>query len=743
MKPRSPIHIHRLLGCRPKPLAHYLKALGVLRLVAEQIDSKARGWWQDDVFHLSTTLDREALEDFFLSKYVPTPMLAPWLPRSGFSNDSSHSKTREWLTRIFEANDKRFNEFRQCHAQFVQFAELFGLDLSEPDCMRTTQFINFARVRVAPSTRLWIDTCSLPIDDRISYPAIFGTGGNEGSGSYLANYYQALAVSLIVKEDNLPFALFNEKIVATPIPSKNRHNAGHYSESTGIDSPWTYVLAIEGSLLLASSISRRMDLSRQNSAAGTAASLASPFTVANDCVGYASSSVVDSKSNRQGKLVPGRGEQWMPIWTSPTRMIELKQMFREGRSGLRRRPASRSRDFWMAISRSGVARGISEFERYGYVQRNGDNHMAIPLGRFKVQTRPNQRLLDEVAPWIDRLRQIASDKLAPQSIARAYRACELAVFNCAKRAAGSDFLQLLVTLGEAEDQMVASPKFSADKCSPMPRLAGQWLSVIADDYKDRVEFRLAVALASQHGPLETNARWTTIRNHWLPLEKLETRFDKGEQGLNITPEQAAIGLDFTRASLAVLNRRLLALNRGVSESYVPLKPIRFRFAANLADIQRFMNYKTDDAQILAYARGLMSIRFEDDVANVALKRRDSTPLGGLAIFGVLRLALPVGEIELLNGKRVSIRCNSTVFRRLQNGDLSGAFQLAVRQLTNVSLRPKLLLATGTPELSRRLAASMIFGVAPHEWTRMALALTDPHFVPDANEKTETGIESFT
>jgi len=35
------MHIHDLNGCAPVPLAHYLKALGILRLVAEQADPGA------------------------------------------------------------------------------------------------------------------------------------------------------------------------------------------------------------------------------------------------------------------------------------------------------------------------------------------------------------------------------------------------------------------------------------------------------------------------------------------------------------------------------------------------------------------------------------------------------------------------------------------------------------------------------------------------------------------------------
>ena len=54
-------------GCSPTPLASYLKALGVLRLLSsaannvsgEVADPGIRGWWEGERFHLRTTLGRE------------------------------------------------------------------------------------------------------------------------------------------------------------------------------------------------------------------------------------------------------------------------------------------------------------------------------------------------------------------------------------------------------------------------------------------------------------------------------------------------------------------------------------------------------------------------------------------------------------------------------------------------------------------------------------------------------------
>jgi CRISPR-associated protein Csx17 len=67
-----------LAGCRPTPLASYLKALGVLRVVSEQSDPTAAGFWRDERFHLQTRLDKNSLRHFLLQEYAPTPIIAPW-----------------------------------------------------------------------------------------------------------------------------------------------------------------------------------------------------------------------------------------------------------------------------------------------------------------------------------------------------------------------------------------------------------------------------------------------------------------------------------------------------------------------------------------------------------------------------------------------------------------------------------------------------------------------------------------
>ena len=86
-----------LTGLKPEPLASYLSALAVLRLVAEQSDRAARVCWDRGHFVLDSALDEEGLNGFFLERYAPSPLLAPWGARSGFYAGGSETSARDAL----------------------------------------------------------------------------------------------------------------------------------------------------------------------------------------------------------------------------------------------------------------------------------------------------------------------------------------------------------------------------------------------------------------------------------------------------------------------------------------------------------------------------------------------------------------------------------------------------------------------------------------------------------------------
>lgn len=109
-----------LSGCRAKPLASYLKALGILRLISEQRDNLVKGWWQGESFVISTKLSKEDFEAFFCDAYAPTPIVSPWNGGSGFYLGDA----MEGLEAITKTETPRFTDYRNAILQIKSWPEI-------------------------------------------------------------------------------------------------------------------------------------------------------------------------------------------------------------------------------------------------------------------------------------------------------------------------------------------------------------------------------------------------------------------------------------------------------------------------------------------------------------------------------------------------------------------------------------------------------------------------------------------
>ena len=112
-----------LSGCEPRPMAGYLKALGVFRILATQADPKVTAYWKDGGFVLSLSregFDEAALVRFFRDEYVPTPFVAPWNGGSGFFPNDEHDS----IERILGTRDKRFLQYAKTIAMIQEIPEI-------------------------------------------------------------------------------------------------------------------------------------------------------------------------------------------------------------------------------------------------------------------------------------------------------------------------------------------------------------------------------------------------------------------------------------------------------------------------------------------------------------------------------------------------------------------------------------------------------------------------------------------
>lgn len=586
-----------LSNCRPEPWASYVRGLAVLRLVAEQKDPDARGFFRNGCFILVSSLDRESLLDFFVKEYRPTPVVSPWNGGSGFYPKDD----KTGIERIISSGDLRFEAYSRVINQIFSWPELPNPGRSIEDIIRMSsksliadlgknfkkifdEFsrdahslnANIARLgmakgkypyedifislviierlkesgewdtvkglsiedtverKIASCSELiarvkklrthidgqarkgmkedilrkcrstlpiealrWIDaTLIVDSDGEASYHPLLW-GGNDGRLDYsrtFIGYVGDLLLSMREEEcrklmANSIFGDRTDKLRINVMGMFDPGRAGGYNQGIGIESkdfpsnPWDFVLAIEGSILWASSITRREG--------DRMSSLSSPFTARGKAVGYASASDMDES---------GTFELWAPLWEKAASMSEVKYLMAEGRAYIGRTMPKNSVQFAIALANLGVDRGIGEFVRYGILKRRGDNKVIMPLGRFKVRRIPSAHLLEELDGILKNLdRFLAQFKgQVPASLGSARRGVDTAILETVARGSAISFKNLLAAVGRMERLIGQRDPSKEPKLNrPLSGLSMEWLLTIDDGTP---EIRIAGAISSIFDP---------------------------------------------------------------------------------------------------------------------------------------------------------------------------------------------------------------------------------------------------
>lgn len=519
----EPVHIHRLVGCTPTPLASYLKALAVLRLLSSPTasvrgrpaDPDARGWWQDEGFHLRTRLDRDALLRFFLEDYAPSPIIAPWNGGSGFFfregktneidpetgkrvktgvRDAPTEATRR-LDRLAGAQAPRLAALAGAIACAREILEEMGLQQAPTDVQKPA-LMTLLRSRAAEPVADWMDAAMTVLDTRFEASALLGSGGNDGNLDFSTTFHGAV-LRLIdpgsgqIGEDAeaaLACALFDTPMLNAGQAgisqlAPGRMEAVNHGTGFNGDAPetvWSVVLMFEGALTFAGTATRRGEAQR--------ARASFPFTVQQTAAGSGAVAGENDTSSRPFEL-------WLPLWTRPIRHDEAQALFGEGRAHVGRAAAGDGLSFARAVSRLGVSRGITELVRLGFEPRNGNMFLSVPLGRFRTPKAPRDDLVADLVwgGWLSRLRRLAGRSEAPERLRLCLRRLDdalIAMTRADGRTAAT--AQALIALGEVV-AWVACSRAAKETLPPPPRLSDSWIYA-ADDRT--AEFRVAEALAS-------------------------------------------------------------------------------------------------------------------------------------------------------------------------------------------------------------------------------------------------------
>jgi len=735
--------LHRLDGCAPAPLAHYLKALGLLRLVSEQLDPEARGWWEGERFLLASHADESELLDFLLNRYKPTPLVSPWNKGSGFfkENDDGLSPiekstakrlaparegiraARELLDAITvadacvrsikkEAKDKTLDRAAR---QRLKDSDEYKRRLAEADREFKTR-----KADLMPELRKswrgphldWLNV-AMVLDEHSTprFPALLGTGGNDGRLDFTNNFFQRLGNLFDLAHPDAPgrpeaAAKLRDALFGVPSRSliggvtagqfapgaTGGANASNAPSADSLLNPWDFVLMLEGALLFTATSTRRLATQGPSRAAA-------PFAISAQGAGYASASASDESA---------RGEQWMPLWSQPMSCPELHRLLAEGRVQLGSRSATEPLDLARAVARLGTARGIHAFQRYGYIERNGQSNLAVPLGRFVVPTQTASALvcLDDLESWLSRLRREARDKHAPARLMQAERRLADTLFALTQHPEEAGRWQaVLLRLTEIEALQVHG---AGSKAGPIPRLRPAWLEASDDG---SAELRLAAAFALQCADdKQRGHRRDGVRRHWLSLKQGRLQPSASDRVM-----QARDGID---DAIALVSRRLIeAGQRG--ERRLPLEP-GCGMASSRHDLACWLAGGLDIDRCLTLARALMAL----DAGNVrqARLRLRPAPATDWPDDAWLAIRLALLPWPLPDGRQPG--GDPAILRRLQAGDLASALELSLRRLRPAGIRCSVRVASASTETARRYAAALAFPIDPPTAARFAQRL-DP------------------
>jgi CRISPR-associated protein Csx17 len=743
--------LHRLDGCAPTPLAHYLKALGILRLVSEQLDPEARGWWEGERFLLASHKDEDELLEFFLERYSPTPLVSPWNKGSGFFylNDPGLSPTERSTASRYGSLRQGIAAARaqldamsfadQCVREIKDEAKDKSLSKAQREALRKSEGYKkrlaeaerqFKQLKadLIPNLRLvwrgphreWMDAAmALDEDGAASFPALLGTGGNDGRLDFTNNFFQRLndlfdfadptgrpryACALWLRE-----AMFGNPAQALasglPVGQFAPGGAGGANASSGPEgnsrlNPADFVLALEGTLVFTAAASRRFNAQAPSRASA-------PFAVSGQSAGYASAA--DSDEN-------ARGEQWMPLWSAPTTLVELYRLLAEGRAQLGARSAQEPLDLARAVARLGTARGIHAFQRFGYIERNGQSNLAIPLGRFVVPDKASPKLncLDDLEAWLPRLRRQARDRDAPNRLVQVERRLANALFAVIQHPEeASRWQAVLLCLADVEAVQVTG---SGYKAGPIPRLRPEWITA-ADDGSTELRLALALALQARRFDRERGPQ-DGVRRHWLSLDgtRYATSGSGSQQRLQPGTDRVMRGRDGVDDAVVLVGRRLIeAGQRG--ERRLPLVAARSASAAP-ADLARLIAVEVDLNRTLAMARALMAIDAQDWARQP--EPPQPAPADGWPDDAWLAVRLVLLPWPLPDGRRIGT--DPAILRRLESGDAAGAVTLALRRLRAAGIGATVRIASVPAETARLWAAALAFPITPDTAARFVVRL---------------------
>lgn len=480
--------INRMDGCRISPLSSYLKALGVIKIIGEQIDRNAKFFWTNQIFYVESEFSKEYILDFIINKYSPSPIMDPWNKGSLF-----YAKAEEKL-KMDEIRNSANERFKEIRFNYEIIQKTFPALKGGIDKTKVGEMVSTLRSKATDRYVEWLDTSILVSSEgETFFPPLMGTGGNEGHLDY-AKFFMMCVWELLVnknrKEDEvmslLRNSLFGEDTRALIKHSFGKFDpsrAGGANQGNGISTEnfkvnyWDFVFLMEGSLLWSNDIGRRSNYGKGR--------VLSPFTVEPSYVGFTSALKMDSKHSEK--------EIWSPIWSNKASLCEIKKFFAEGRVDIYGNPPRNGLEFSEAINSLGTDRGISGFNRYLVLTRRGQASIAIDAGYFSVKDNKYVNLLRDVSKYKRYLKNLNKNKLIITSkMDEIQRRLDQEEFELTMKGSQESVMRFIREIGRSYEEIMSRLDDKSNG-SIKQFFSEEWVKSAWDD---SVEFFLALSLVT-------------------------------------------------------------------------------------------------------------------------------------------------------------------------------------------------------------------------------------------------------
>lgn len=665
-----------LEGCTAEPLGAYLKALAIIRLIAEQKDPNAKGWWEDGTFCIESVLDKEGISRFFLEEYMPTPIVAPWGARSGFYPGSPEKTARETIGKLMSSPSPRLKKYNEGVGSVKDLLKRHTLNTKPDSGELTLQLLQWCRSELSDTFLDWLDAVYILSANERTFSQILGTGGNEGSQGFTSTFAQMLKKLDFDSETGLSdgskgllisalFGEFSQSLIFSPTGFFYPGCTGGNNQGFGITvpdvptNPWNFIFTMEGAIIWSSGVGRRDAVERSEIPK-------SPFTVRVKAIGYSSATPEDENKPL--------AEIWAPLWQKPLGLSELKAFIGEGRSEVGTKRASNTLEFAEAVSSLGIDRGVTEFVRYDILKRRGKIYIALPSGRFPVTYRRESDLIRQLDPILQKLDNFIRKEfpLVPSEFVSARRRIDHAMYEILLHGEKIQIKYLIAAIGQMEQLLAKRTKTKATGSPPsFFGLSPGWIAA-ADD--GSLEIRIAAALAS----IRATGKVGSIRANL-------------ERGDPKKPDQTAWeGNTFSARLSSVLARRMMDAKRLNCTS----NPLDAVISLVPEDVASFIDGDTDDRLVQDLLFGLMWIQWNNCTETMAmatkLRREWNRPVNARIVqrsWALIKLLFLPHNIRKEDREPVKVEPEASVIPLLLAGRIRDACSIARTRLYSSGFLP--------------------------------------------------------